>query len=212
MVDVLSNAVVTVNPPCREELVLIADKPWEAGGITSYGNVLWDPYAEEYKLYYVPVCWDVEPGYCTALATSKDGIHWDKPNLGQVEWKGSKENNIVVWAQREGTVVIDPTAPPEARFALVSSAPEVGTQVFTSPDGIHFTLQEGQLSSHQSDSQISTFWDDRLQKWAHYFKVYEGDDGWHTESKVQVDDHISYPQREKLGRSVARVITDLPFR
>lgn len=208
MVDVLSNAELTVNPPDREELVLIADKPWESGGITSYGNVLWDPEAKEYKLYYVPVSWDAEPGYCTALATSKDGIHWEKPNLGQVEWNGSKENNIVVWAQREGTVVIDPSAPPEKRFALVSSAPEVGTQLFTSPDGIDFTLQEGQLSPHQSDSQISTFWDDRIGKWAHYFKVYEGEDGWHTDSKVEVSKTIPYPQDEPLGRSVGRVVTE----
>ncbi|MDA2926388.1 hypothetical protein MYX78_03995, partial [Acidobacteria bacterium AH-259-G07] len=28
-------------------------------------------------------------------ATSRDGIHWEKPNLGKVEFNGSKNNNIL---------------------------------------------------------------------------------------------------------------------
>ncbi len=204
----MENARIAVNRPERESLVVIADKPWESGGITSYGNVLYDPYAEEYKLYYVPVSWDVEPGFCTAMATSKDGIHWDKPNLGVVEWKGSKDNNIVVWAQREGTVLIDPNAPPEHRFGFVSSEGKTKTRLFTSRDGIHFTLQEGLISSHHSDSQISTFWDDSLEKFVHFFKAYQGDEKWHTDSEIVVGENIPFPQNEKLGRSVARVETE----
>ena len=28
-------------------------------------------------------------------ATSRDGIHWEKPNLGQVEFEGSRDNNLL---------------------------------------------------------------------------------------------------------------------
>ena len=31
---------------------------------------------------------------CLCYATSKDGMHWEKPVLGLVDYKGSKQNNI----------------------------------------------------------------------------------------------------------------------
>lgn len=207
LLDEIKGAHITVNAAEKGDLVLFADQPWEAGGVTSYGNVLWDPYAKEYRMYYVPVCWDVQPGFCLALATSKDGIHWEKPHLGAVEWKGNKDNNIVIWAQREGTVVIVPEAPPENRYAYVTSSQEVGgTRLFVSPDGIHFTQEEVLLSRHHSDSQISTFWDNQIQKFVHFFKVYEGERGdWYRDAQVSVAPNIPYPQSEVLGRSVGRV-------
>src|SRR2546426_8456732 len=39
------NVTLTVNPPQDRQLVLIADKPWERGGITCYCNVFWDTIA-----------------------------------------------------------------------------------------------------------------------------------------------------------------------
>ncbi len=168
LLDEVKNAALRVNPPRCSGLVLIADKPWEVGGISSYGNVLWDAQAKEYRLYYVPVSWEVAPGFCLALATSRDGIRWEKPDFGAVEWKGSKQNNIVVPAQREGTVLIDPNAPAQHRYAFLSSNPELETRLFTSPDGIHFTMQPEPISSLHSDSQISSFWDADVGKYFHY--------------------------------------------
>jgi len=167
----IEGAAVTVNPPRFDELVIIADRPWETGGITSYGNAFYDHLAHEYRLYYVPVCWDVPPGFCLALATSTDGIAWEKPELGAVEWKGSKANNIVIWGQREGTVIIDPNASADHRYAFLSSEPSLKTRLFTSPDGIHFTMGDEQVSSHHSDSQISTFWDGDRGAYVHYPRV-----------------------------------------
>ncbi|MCC6489742.1 MAG: hypothetical protein IT364_19790, partial [Candidatus Hydrogenedentes bacterium] len=171
LLEEMSNAHLAVNPPTDIELVMIADRPWEKGGITSYGNVLYDPEHDEYRLYYVPVSWDEPPGFCYALATSGDGIHWEKPSLGAVEWQGSKDNNIVLWAQREGTVIIDPNANPARRYALISSHPDLKTRLFTSPDGIHFTMDEQPISSLHSDSQISTFWDADLGRYLHFPRV-----------------------------------------
>ena len=33
--------------------------------------------------------------YAMAYATSEDGIHWTRPNLGLVPWKGSRNNNLL---------------------------------------------------------------------------------------------------------------------
>lgn len=171
LLDRVEGAHIQVNPPRFDALVMIADQPWEKGGITSYGNVLYDPDLDEYRLYYVPVCWEVEPGFGLALATSRDGVHWVKPSLGVVEWKGSKENNLVIWAQREGTVLIDPNAPPDRRYVFLSSHPELKTRLFTSPDGIHFTMQDAPVSQIHSDSQISSFWDADADCYFHFPRI-----------------------------------------
>ena len=170
-IDKKSKVTLTVNPPQLKELVIIADKPWELNGISSYCNVFWDDNYKQYRLYYVPIHLQSKPIYRLALATSKDGVHWEKPNLDVVEWQGSKENNIVIDSQREGTVMIDPNGSPEARYVFLSTEPQIGARLFTSPDGIHWTMGPMVISDHHSDSQISTFWDDQLRKYVHYPKV-----------------------------------------
>jgi len=171
LIDKKSHVTLTVNPPQRKELVIVADKPWERNGISCYCNVFWDDNYKQYRLYYVPIHLESKPIYRLAMATSKDGIDWEKPNLGVVEWQGSKDNNIVIDSQREGTVMIDPNGSPDKRYVFLSTEPEIGARLFTSPDGIHWTMGTKQISSHHSDSQISTFWDDRLKKYVHCPKV-----------------------------------------
>src|SRR4030095_12558450 len=140
------------------------DKPWERNGISNYCNVFWDPLAREYKLYYVPIHLESKPIFRIALATSKDGVTWEKPELGAVEWQGNKRNNIVIDAQREGTVIIDENASADRRYAILSGD-DPGIYYFHPPDGIRFTQSSEPVSSHHSDSQISTFWDDQRKKY-----------------------------------------------
>jgi hypothetical protein len=82
-------------------------------------------------------------------ATSKDGINWEKPNLGLVEFNGSKDNNIVdfpeplLWST--AAVLYDPEDPdPARRFKLAyeGGSEENPNNVFRvafSPDGLHWT-------------------------------------------------------------------------
>ncbi len=55
-------------------------------------DVRYDPKAGRCQMWY-----EGHPGsvlLCTAF--SKDGLHWEKPSLDLQEWKGSKQNNIVL--------------------------------------------------------------------------------------------------------------------
>jgi hypothetical protein len=48
------------------------------------------------------------------MATSTDGLNWEKPKLGAVEYEGSKDNNIVMSgfpSYPGGTVMYDPHDP-----------------------------------------------------------------------------------------------------
>ncbi len=67
-------------------------------GTQFYGSVVRD--RGLFKMWYIAV----DPGLATAdpphvwnaaYAESEDGIHWIKPDLGLVEYKGSRQNNLV---------------------------------------------------------------------------------------------------------------------
>ena len=116
-----------VNPPVKRGCILRGEGPWENGYFGGLPTVL-DDGTGEYKLYYGawPVLdpkeltwqntWDI---YSSCLATSTDGIHWEKPNLGLVEYNGSTDNNILPLRQVCHHVFLDPNAPPEQRYKLL---------------------------------------------------------------------------------------------
>lgn len=80
--------------------ILKPEHPWEAWRAFPIANcVMLDPSDGLYKMWY-ETGYDeqVSPGERinrTAYAESADGIQWNKPALGQYEFAGSKENNIL---------------------------------------------------------------------------------------------------------------------
>ncbi|MEJ1973103.1 MAG: hypothetical protein WDM96_11785 [Lacunisphaera sp.] len=55
-----------------------------------------------------------------AYAESKDGVNWTKPDLGLVEFAGSKANNLTT-AESGVAPFLDPNAPPAERYAAVAN-------------------------------------------------------------------------------------------
>ena len=61
--------------------------PWDNGSIASYGTVLLDPTDGLWKMWYI--CRPPRPtpssgpatGWSLAYAESRDGVHWDRPEL-----------------------------------------------------------------------------------------------------------------------------------
>ena len=95
------------------EPVIKPDNPWEGlnpdGSVDSlqdpfYAAVIFDPIENHFKCYYAApsryVSQLYKPPYVNqsshrCFATSRDGIHWDKPKIRQVLYMGSLENNIL---------------------------------------------------------------------------------------------------------------------
>ena len=80
--------------------LLPIDQPWEDGWRVSYSNIIYDEEEELFKTWY-NVSQELssaraETAEALAYATSKDGIHWEKPILNIIEANGSKENNLVM--------------------------------------------------------------------------------------------------------------------
>ena len=119
-----SNVNITMNPAEKKGIVVSPDQPWEDFRLTSYFNVIQD--GDKLRMYYSSfdedqwqpgVDWSEHAFMCYAEST--DGINWTKPDLGLVEYNGSTNNNIIAKNIVDGTVFIDPTAPPEQRYKML---------------------------------------------------------------------------------------------
>ena len=90
-------------------LLFTADKPWENALNNLYPNIVYDAYAKVFKLWYKCVLADKDiiakmmppatvhdVGWFLCYATSKDGVAWEKPDIGEIGFDGSTHNNIVV--------------------------------------------------------------------------------------------------------------------
>jgi hypothetical protein len=200
--------IVVHRPRKSEELTVKPEGPWELGGIGPYSSVLFE--GNTYHMWYHAmdsVHWDTgHTNGCICYATSRDGIHWTKPEVGLVEYRGDRKNNIVfghkangvILGQDGGMVFLDPNAPAEQRFRMVCRfGPEgEGIRAYSSGDGVHWklthpsviTARPEEKRSHL-DSQNVIFWDDALRKYVAYVRY-------------------NRPERRGRARSISRAESD----
>jgi len=115
--------------------LIARDKPWE--GTIAYCSVHRDARTGHYQMWYQ--AW---PGCYLCYATSEDGIHWVKPKIGLVDYKGTTDNNIVLKTGYGAGVLFDPYDPDPERRYKIAFWEHNGTSVAFSPDGIHWTKYE----------------------------------------------------------------------
>ena len=155
---------LVVNPPVKlPGCVIKSDKPWDAF------SIIWFSIAEDgdlCKMWYQAYDKDQWGGGVSRMcyAVSEDGLLWEKPDLGLVEYDGSKENNILLaGSSKLAYVFIDPRDRPERRYKMLSG---IGTtRMRTSPDGIHWTLHPQIVWNPVWDTQKQAWWDPRISKY-----------------------------------------------
>jgi hypothetical protein len=160
----------------------VHDAPWEGAG-SGYHTVFQD--GDRYRMYYK--AWAHEFDKQTAhplviaYAESTDGSRWTKPDLGLVEFRGSKKNNIILNDIHGGTAHDfspfrdeNPAASPRARYKAVGYGKPHGLYAFQSADGIHWErIQDAPIITDGAfDTQNITFWDARLGKYRAYIRVF----------------------------------------
>ena len=96
----------------KPPLVFDTEVEWERQGVSPS-----DVWFEEgrYHMFYQT---SGPNAYCYAV--SDDGYHWTRVELGEVEYKGSKKNNMHA-NHPEGGIFEDPSAPPEERFKAIGA-------------------------------------------------------------------------------------------
>ena len=97
-----------------------------------------------------------------AVRTSRDGIHWEEPDLGRGEYRG-RRNIVIPEPVGTGTVLIDPNAPPEERWKYISGFHDRGIYLYSSPDGWSFKRQRTSVLPFRSASQSTVYYDDQRQ-------------------------------------------------
>ena len=179
-------AALRIHHPVPREVALMHDAPWE-GNNCCYHTVFRD--GDVYRMYYRGSGLEVdgkslkEPHHAvTCYAESEDGIRWTKPNLGLVDFAGSKDNNIIAPGMGAHNFCpmkdANPAASPEAAYKALAGLGG-GLRAFQSSDGVHWSpMQEAAVIAKGAfDSQNLAFWDPVEERYRAYFRDFrEGRD------------------------------------
>jgi hypothetical protein len=170
-----------LHEPVPQEIVLVHDRPWE-GNSCGYHTIFRD--GPIHRMYYRGWNHNMATGRqthpaVTCYAESPDGVHWERPVLGLVEFQGSKENNIV-WAGPGTHNFVpfkdtNPACRPEARYKAVARGEDENSRkllAFQSPDGLHWQpLTDTPIITQGAfDSQNLAFWDPLRRQYRCYFR------------------------------------------
>lgn len=195
----LSGAELALHKPQPHEVALVCDRPWE-GNTSAYYALFED--SGLFRAYYRGSHVDektrkaTHPEF-TCYAESRDGLKFEKPELGLFEFAGSKRNNIV-WtgpgthnftAFKDG----NPAAAADARYkALAGGSTQVQGKrrgclnAIGSADGIHWKIiAEAVITAGAFDSQNLAFWDAVRGEYRAYWRIfssgYTDQRGWKPE-------------------------------
>lgn len=187
-------ARLVLHHPIRREIVFRTDAPWEGNGC-AYQSVFRD--GDLYRMYYRGVHYrhSGKPAQVLAdhpwflcYAESKDGIHWKRPDLGIVEFNGSKKNNIILGLEMLEVIGGDPAHTAVFKDANPACAADQkykivvfgyrnpkkprGLYLLGSPDGIHFRIlsEKPYTTTGAFDSQNLMFWDPVLHAYREYHR------------------------------------------
>ena len=153
--------------PQPRDIVLTHDRAWE-GNTSGYHTFFRD--GDRVRVFYRGEQWDnaddkeSHPSV-TCTAESVDGIHWQKPSLGLIEFQGSRANNIVYTGVGAHNFApfrdTRPDVPPEHRYKALASG-DTELYAFVSPDGFHWAhlVEKPVITDGAFDSQNLAFWDD----------------------------------------------------
>ena len=184
----MPHGVRLVTEPAQKGVFPIEPEyPWEAEGIEVQALM-----QLEDKIMAFGQC---KPGG-SCYFESTDGVTWERPKLGLVEFEGNKENNLIPGFQ--GRAFYDPLAPPEERFKAANNSSydleafesykerrpwqRMATEIdpgrvhaifgYISPDGFNWTRLDEPLSVEVSDGGQYIYFDPHLKKYVMYMRAY----------------------------------------
>jgi hypothetical protein len=154
-----ANARLVPGPVVKEPAnpLFIEERPWEVRLDNVYANIVHEAASGIYRCWYSPFIVDEvesntsprqratvryapkarEMGVC--YAESKDGLRWEKPDLGLCEFAGSRKNNIVLRGPHGAGVFRDEhDADPARRYKMFYARDDHVIEVAFSADGLRW--------------------------------------------------------------------------
>jgi len=148
------------NPILKPETALELNGDKNDAAVPKSGGVWWDPVEKIFKMWY-------ETGWIHTIcyATSKDGLHWERPSLDVVP--GTNQVLPPDLTPDSWTVVPDwKSADPRQRYKMFMRPP--GGQMpgvsMTSPDGIHWT---NRVWTGDTGDRSTMFYNSFRKKWVY---------------------------------------------
>ena len=198
VVDQVDGVQRQLHRPIRysDDPVLVADKPWEQGGSGVYlfgGSVIFDEEDQLFKMWYraqAPQWATSDAGgrkprsaYKACYAVSKDGVHWEKPDLGLLVYGKNTRNNLIPPAidtmrhiRRPNLIKDYQEADPDKRYKMVymdNLDGKWGLSQGYSSDGIRWRMNAGSPAFFEppvAPNGILFGWDPRLERYVHFHR------------------------------------------
>ncbi len=226
LIESMEGTSLKLHHPHREDVALHFNDPWDRDA-SGYATIIKD--GDLIRMYYRGGPSDKSSGVAEATtayfcyAESRDGIHWVKPNLGLVEFQGSKENNILLApAVDDGNYTKNvspfydtrPGVPTAERFKGVGGKWPDGIYVLVSPDGINWQKYHDQpvFTDGAFDSLNVAFWSETEKCYVLYFRVFTGItdyspprkkqwtlNGYRTIARTTSQDLINWSEPERMS-------------
>jgi len=168
LIEKLRGARLVLHRPTPGEVATVHDEPWE-GNTSGYHTVFQD--GDLYRMYYrgthvIPKAHKRTHPELICYAESTDGVRWAKPELGIVDFDGSKQNNIIWDGHGSHSFAVfkdaNPACKPSARYKAIAYSKKrpQGLYVFKSADAIHWTpIRKKPVITATGDAQSVAFWD-----------------------------------------------------
>jgi hypothetical protein len=208
IIDEMKNTRLVLHHPVDEGPVMKFDQPWE-GPFCGYFTVIKD--GNTYRLYYRGLPEAGKDGSnleTTCYAESKDGIHWDKPDLGIYEIMNTRNNNVILADDAPFShnfspfLDTNPNVIENEKYKARAGTKKTGLFAFTSSDGIHWQRRGDQPVFTQGifDSQNVAFWSEEEGLYACYFRTWSGEgySGFRSVSRTTSADFISWTEPQKM--------------
>lgn len=180
LIDRLDGAELRLHAPQPREVVVRFDRPWE-GPFVGYITVLQDD--DRLRMYYrgrPRAGRDGSDDEVTCYAESRDGVHWEKPNLRLFEVDGTLDNNVILAGATPASHNFcpfkdaNPDCPADERYKALGGISPNGLIAFVSPDGIRWRkLRDEPVytdSGWAFDSQNVAFWSTTERKYVLYYR------------------------------------------
>ncbi len=207
------------------------DKPWEVRFDNLYANVMFDEQERIFKCWYNPFLHyqkhemvprdrrattdyasvpQREPEMGVCYATSHDGLAWEKPELGLVEYNGSMRNNILLrnrpapslWRPHGSGVWKDlRDADPARRYKIFFSRPGNSMCVAFSADGVHWgePIACPEIAS-RGDCHNNTFWAPSLERYVGITRNFDNRERTRLVARTESPDFLHWTRAEEVLR------------
>ena len=200
LIESSSNIDIRMHQPEKKNLALICDDEWE-GPHNCYGSVI--KVGDTYRMYYesAPMRHMMDKtisggtaSICVAL--SKDGITFEKPNIGKYDYNGTKYNNII-FRREEYTLDnfsvfydTNPACPADEKFKALSEVEIDGIShlyCYVSEDGFDFREKSIIPTDGTYDSFNVLLWDSDSEQYVVYYRGFHNAEGENVREWAKLD-------------------------